>query len=188
MRYSKEGVMDDIWFTADTHFQHKLLADKRGFASTEEMDEVLVQRWNERIKRTDRVYHLGDVALGNPVSAAILLKRLNGQIYLVKGNHDRVAEHKRVRDRFVWIKDYFGLKIGEQKIYLLHYAMRTWNCAYRGSWHLHGHSHGTLPEYPSSKTFDVGVDCWGLYPVSYNEVATKMATKHFESVDCHGGS
>jgi hypothetical protein len=42
----------------------------------------------------------------------------------IRGNHEKTAEHKLCAGRFVWIKDYFGVKIGEQSIYLLHYAMR----------------------------------------------------------------
>jgi calcineurin-like phosphoesterase family protein len=100
------------------------------------MNETMIERWNSRVKKGDRVYHLGDVALGRPSEAAEILARLNGQIFLVRGNHEAVAEHKLCRDRFVWIKDYFGLKVGDQKIYLCHYAFRTWNCEHHGSWHL----------------------------------------------------
>ena len=85
-------------------------------------------------------------------------------------------------DRFVWIKDYFGLKVGEQKVYLCHYAFRTWNQMHRGSWHLYGHSHGTLPELETSRSFDVGVDCWDFSPVSFEEVSARMATKKFEPI------
>jgi calcineurin-like phosphoesterase family protein len=50
-----------------------------------------------------------------------------------------------------------------------------------------GHSHGTLPDLETSRSFDVGVDCWDFYPVSYEEVAAKMASKGFEPVDGHTG-
>ena len=178
--------MNNIWLTGDTHFQHKALVQffRKQFATVEEMDETMVENWNKRVKKGDRVYHLGDFALGAASSARVIADRLNGQIFLIRGNHDRVADHKLMADRFVWIKDYFGLKIGEQKIYLCHYAMRTWNCMHHGSWMLHGHSHGSLPEL-DHRSFDVGVDCWNFAPVSYDEVAAKMATKTFVPVDHH---
>lgn len=180
--------MNDVFFTSDTHFNHlrccmRFRAPR--FSSLEEMNETLIARWNECVRKGDRVYHLGDFALGRPDDAAAIASRLAGQIYLVRGNHEKVAEHPKVRDRFVWIKDYFGLKIGEQKIYLLHYAMLTWNQSHRGSWHLHGHSHGLLGDDPFARRLDVGVDAWDFRPVAFEEVAARMATKQFQPVDHH---
>lgn len=167
--------MGNIWFTSDTHFNHqRILQDRPEFNSLEEMNETLIINWNERVKPGDRVYHLGDFALGNASDLLPILERLHGQIYLVRGNHEKVAEHKLIVDRFVWVKDYLGLKIGDQKIYLCHYAFRTWNCMHHGSWHLHGHSHGSLEDLPNSKSFDVNtfeellgkgeVFYWGHHP------------------------
>lgn len=178
----------NIFFTSDTHFNHVKCCElfRAGrFSCVEEMNETIIERWNERVKKGDRVYHLGDFALGKTADAAVIANRLAGQIYLIRGNHEAVAEHRDVCGRFVWIKDYHGLKVVDQKIYLLHYAMRVWNCSHHGSWHLHGHSHGTLPELDTHRSFDVGVDCWDFYPVSYDEVALKMATKRFVPVDHH---
>jgi len=173
--------MSNVFFTADTHFHHSnaLQAFRKGlFDSVDAMDEHLISAWNDKVKKpSDRVYHLGDVGLGRPEFLLTILSKLNGQIYLIRGNHDRTAEHNLCKNRFVWIKDYFNLKIGEQKICLSHYAFRTWECKKYGSWHLHGHSHGNLPELPGELSFDVGVDCWDFAPVSYDEVRAKMQAK-----------
>jgi calcineurin-like phosphoesterase family protein len=177
--------MDNIFYTADTHFGHPLLQRKRGFATVEEMDESLIENWNSVVGKADRVYHLGDVSLAKPERTAEILKRLNGQIFLIKGNHDTAAENGQCRSRFIWQKDLFYLDVGGQKIMLCHYAMRTWRSAYKGSWMLYGHSHGNLAESDFSRSFDVGVDCWNLTPVSHEEVAAKMATKSFVPVDHH---
>jgi hypothetical protein len=61
-----------------------------------------------------------------------------------------------------------------QVIVLCHYAMRVWDRSAHGSWHLYGHSHGTLPGRGFS--FDVGVDCTAFRPLSLEEVARRMAT------------
>lgn len=183
-------LSQDIYFTADTHFNHRKCLElfRVGrFASMEEMNETMIDRWNSRIKRSDRVYHLGDFALGRQEDAKNILDCLNGQIYLIRGNHEAAVEGTRCRDRFVWIKDYHCMKVGEQKIVLCHYAFRTWNCMHYGSWNLHGHSHGSLPEIKGSRSLDVGVDCWDFYPVNFYEVRTKMIEKTFQSVDHHGG-
>ena len=183
-------MSNGIFFTSDTHFNHvkcfELFRPGR-FSSLDEMNETMIERWNSRVSKGDRVYHLGDVALGKPEAASQILSRLNGQIFLIRGNHESTAEHRLCKDRFVWIKDYYGLKVGDQKIYLCHYAFRVWNRMHHGSWHLYGHSHGTLPDIETLRSFDVGVDCWDFHPVSYDEVAAKMAAKRFEPVDRHLG-
>jgi calcineurin-like phosphoesterase family protein len=50
------------------------------------MDEAMVKAWNERVKPTDKVYHLGDVVINR--KALITLSRLNGDKVLIRGNHD----------------------------------------------------------------------------------------------------
>ena len=176
-----------VFFTADTHFDHRgLLRVRTQFESVEAMNEHMIEKWNSVVTSGDRVYHLGDFALGRPETAAEIGKRLNGQIYLILGNHDKVAEHKLVRDRFVWLKDYFYLKVGEQSIALSHYAFRVWRNSHHGSWHLHGHSHGSLEDLPSARSFDVGVDCWDFTPITFEQVTEKMATKTWKPIDHHG--
>jgi calcineurin-like phosphoesterase family protein len=58
----------NLFFTADTHFFHRRLAEMRGFADISAMNEALVEEWNAVVAKNDRVYHLGDVALGNPTA------------------------------------------------------------------------------------------------------------------------
>jgi calcineurin-like phosphoesterase family protein len=50
------------------------------------MDEEMVKRWNETVKPTDKVYHLGDVVINR--KALSIMHRLNGDKVLIRGNHD----------------------------------------------------------------------------------------------------
>ena len=59
--------------------------------SAEEADEIMIQRWNEMIKPTDKVYHLGDVVFKASNGDAIM-KRLNGDKILIKGNHEDLLD------------------------------------------------------------------------------------------------
>ena len=142
-----------IWFTSDTHWGHKNIIKhtERPFGSVRQMDEALVKNWNRVVKKGDIVYHLGDV--GHKCSPAYLKKildQLNGRIYLIHGNHDRVAMSTQCKGRFesitplkeAFITDSSSRK-GRRVIVLCHYAMRVWNMRHWGSWHLYGHSHGT---------------------------------------------
>jgi calcineurin-like phosphoesterase family protein len=187
--------MSEPFFTSDTHYYHENIIrfSNRPFDTIEAMNEALIERWNAKIKKGDLVYHLGDFALKcSPQDANSILDRLNGQIILIRGNHESVAE--QVKERFAAVKDYDEITVkdadaphnGKRKIVLLHYAMRVWNSSHHGAWHLYGHSHGTLPDDPNSLSFDIGVDCWGYAPLSYQEVKAVMAGKSFAPVDHHG--
>ncbi|MFK5004710.1 hypothetical protein ACI4AP_29375, partial [Klebsiella pneumoniae] len=72
-----------------------------------------------------------------------------------------------------------------QRIVLCHYAMEVWNKSHHQAWHLYGHSHGSLPDNPNAKKFDVGVDCHNYTPLSYQDVKNIMARKNFKPFDHH---
>lgn len=175
--------MSTIWFTADTHFGHSNIIQytNRPFSGAKEMDETLIANWNAHVQPEDEVYHLGDFALADPVYCRKILNRLHGRIHLVTGNHEKAA--LACADQFVWVKDYHELYFErpdsprKQAVILFHYAMRVWNASHHGSWQLYGHSHGSLPDDPNALAIDVGVDCHGYRPISYDEVAAIMATK-----------
>ena len=178
--------MNKIWFTSDHHFGHINIIEhaKRPFNSVEEMDEIMIEKWNEKVKPTDAVYYLGDLALNKPERLREILKRLNDSIYLIKGNHETAA--LSCKNRFEWIKNYYELKVaddslpsGKQKIVLFHYAIKQWNGKFRGSFHLYDHSHGTLEDDKESLSFDIGVDNHNFYPLEYDEVRAIMAKKNW---------
>jgi len=178
--------MSNIFFTSDHHFGHKNIIkySNRPFDSVEEMDELMIQRWNEKVSIEDEVYHLGDVGLSSPNKLRNILDRLNGKIYLIKGNHEKSA--LECHARFEWIKDYHELIVkdadferGQQLLVLFHYGIREWNSSHWGSYHLYGHSHGTLEDISTSLSFDVGVDCHDFYPISYEDVKSIMKQKEW---------
>ena len=81
-----------VWFTSDTHFCHAkdFLWAPRGFSSANEMNEALVERWNSVVPKGwgAIVYHLGDMCLTDTEAAIPYIKRLNGEIIWIRGNHD----------------------------------------------------------------------------------------------------
>lgn len=86
--------MPSVFLVSDTHFGHagvcRFLREDgtklRPWDDPEEMDEAMVKAWNERVKPTDKVYHLGDVIINR--KAFKTLSRLNGDKVLIRGNHD----------------------------------------------------------------------------------------------------
>lgn len=79
-----------IFVTSDTHFNHANIIeyDKLSFDSVESMNRHIIQKWNATVGQNDLVYHLGDFGMGSLEYLKELLKRLNGHVSIVKGNHD----------------------------------------------------------------------------------------------------
>lgn len=182
----------DTWFTSDTHFGHANIIKycDRPWSSAEEMDEAIVERWNEKVGHDDVVYHLGDVSFHkNEHHTAEILNSLNGQILIIPGNHDT---HRTLNRIGLWCENatvatsaLIERDINGKRIVLCHYAMRVWNKSHYGAWQLYGHSHGSLPDDPNALSMDVGVDPNNYAPVHFDEVAAHMATKNFKPVDHH---
>lgn len=185
----------NIFFTSDSHFGHKNIIKKefsdRPFNDVDHMNEELIKAWNSVVGEDDDVYHLGDVSLCNADKTHEILRRLNGNIHLITGNHEKSAISKQYnRDRFVWIKDFYELKIDNQLIVLCHYGMRVWNKSHHGSYMLYGHSHDSMEREPWGRSMDVGVDSafriLGEYrPFSLREIKNIMEKRGHNPVDHH---
>ena len=73
----------------------------------------------------------------------------------------------------------------EQHIVMCHYPIESWNKRHHGSWHLHGHCHGSLPSPDWQARLDVGVDVHKFKPIPYEEVKALMTFKVFKPIDHH---
>ena len=163
--------MPEIFFTSDHHFGHRGIISicGRPFADVAEMDETMIARWNERVRKGDTVYHLGDFTMSATAERGHkIFDRLRGRKHLIIGNHDR--EKVRTlpwasppRDRLL-----FRHPAEKMPVVLDHYAMRTWPGLHYGAIHLYGHSHGSLPGV--GRSIDVGVDVWDFSPVTLDEL------------------
>lgn len=165
----------DIWVTSDTHFFHKNIlkyqAHTRPFADVDEMNEALIERWNSCVKPGDMIYHLGDFGFAIPRKLESVLKRLNGQIYGVFGNHDQAMHNSHIAKYFVWQREYAEIKVDGTKICLFHYPIAEWNRAHHGSLHFHGHLHS---DRVWGRSMDVGSDSNNCYPHNVRDLITKL--------------
>ncbi|MCZ2224280.1 MAG: metallophosphoesterase [Chitinophagales bacterium] len=174
----------NIWVTSDTHYNHINIIKycDRPFSSVEEMNEKMIENYNNLVKIEDEVYFLGDFSFFQLRETLDLLKRLNGYKHLILGNHDKVITKNlkafQGTPYFSSIDNYKEIKIGEQVIVLFHFGQRVWNKSHYSSWHLYGHSHNNLP--PHGKSVDVGVDSSWITgnkeyrPFNFDEIKTFM--------------
>ena len=175
----------NIWFTSDTHFYHEqdFLYKPRGFQNFEEMNEAIVERWNSVVKPGDVVYHLGDVLMNH--YDINIINRLNGTIFLIKGNHDTdnklraIAETgKLVNPSFIPTSEL--IKFGKLSLLICHYPVLTANFDDKHfSQHvisLHGHTHqkGNWLFADNPFVYHVGMDSHNSTPVHLDEVITDI--------------
>ena len=168
------------FFVSDTHFGHKNIIKycNRPYEDVHQMNEALIENWNSVVQPDDEVWHLGDFCMGG-TKPKDWLPRLNGNVHLIRGNHDPYVEDQG----FASVQEYKELKIKGKRITLLHFPMRSWNGSHKGTWHLFGHVHGTMTVAHGRKgvkdalAIDAGVDCHNYTPVSFAQVS-KMMSKH----------
>lgn len=188
------------WWTSDTHFSHRNIIryTDRPFSGVDDMNSVMIGRWNERVAADDTVWHLGDLALGSDFQRQLeLTASLNGTRLLVPGNHDRVASFFEGGDkRAQWwsafedagwriMPEEFEHEIAGRAVLVSHFP-------YAGDSHsshdrypeqrpidrglplLHGHVHTEFAE--RGRQFNVGVDVRGFAPVPESEIVGWLAT------------
>jgi calcineurin-like phosphoesterase family protein len=174
-----------IFFTADTHFFHENIIKfcNRPFPDMLSMNQQLIDNWNSVVTKQDEIYVVGDFIWPKHVAAQEVdkvLKRLNGDIHLIPGDHDMTQILNHIRPGKVVIHDKVhiltGLKDIEQ-IVMCHWPMRNWPASHYNSIHLFGHVHnGPKPDplYAYGRSFNVGVDVWDFKPISLTQILEKV--------------
>src|SRR5436190_1714707 len=126
------------YFTADWHLFHANIIKycKRPFSGTAEMNRIILDRLNERVKKNDWLYFLGDLAFfKNAYVAGAAEDWLSvvqcKNICFIKGNHDIRLPNNIVKF-FFWIRDRNKIVSNGQEIVLDHYAGKVWNKCHHG--------------------------------------------------------
>jgi calcineurin-like phosphoesterase family protein len=180
------------FFTSDQHYGHSNIIKycNRPFATSEEMDEVLIENWNKKVTSPDdTVYHLGDFAFKYSSQEIInIINRLNGKKVFILGNHDGANLLGALH--FLKLKSYqlLDLKIkdaelGTQHVTLCHYPMISWNQSHRGAWNLFGHHHGSVKDiskFLTPRHLDLSVENHNYSPISFDEVKVLITKQHME--------
>jgi calcineurin-like phosphoesterase family protein len=178
--------MANKFVISDTHFGHtncwqkfKLVNGEplRPFNSTEEMDETMVQRWNETVKPTDTVYHLGDVVIARRNLQTI--KRLNGRKILIRGNHDIFRDDEY---REVGFEQIHGVRVFTDQFIFSHIPLHPDCVTDRFRVNVHGHLHGNrvMQTIDDCKHIDprylcVCVEQTDFRPISFDEVMSLIS-------------
>jgi len=158
--------MSEYKIVSDTHFYHQKALEfgTRNFKTVEDMNEHIIKVWNENISLTDKVIHLGDFAFGDDLDAIEnIIKRLNGNITLILGNHDTA---KKVRELYTrYFKCLGGMSKG--KYYFTHEPVHSSvinpdqfrTTGRQASINIHGHLHNNDIENLDYPDKDKYINC-----------------------------
>ena len=179
--------MPSVFLVSDTHFGHTGVcrftrADGvtklRPWDTAEEMDEFMVKAWNERVRPTDKVYHLGDVVI-NRKSLGIM-RRLNGDKVLIRGNHD-IFRDDEYREHFRELRAYHVMN----GMILSHIPIHSESLGRFGV-NIHGHTHANrvmLPGFNGKITdiVDVRYHCVCVEQTDFAPILFEDVIKRIEA-------
>lgn len=184
------------FYIADTHFGHYNIIkhSRRNFMTAEEMNEKFIENWNHKVGKKDHVWIVGDFSALPPKETIKILKRLNGRLHLVVGNHDKhIVKDANCRKFFESIHtEAVTIYDNSRRIVLWHFPMAEWDGFYRGAYHFFGHIHNNFCKAyyimkDVERAYNVGTDILGYTPQLFDEVIA-MNEKFWaenEDTDCN---
>jgi len=155
------------WFTSDWHLGHKncLKFDKRPFKNLKDMNSALIKNINQRVRRDDELYVLGDVAfkVSNLDIINIFLKKIICERkILILGNHDEFNPFSYVNAGFESV--HTSLRIDD---YILIHDPAIAGCLTEQKF-ICGHVHKLFKKIRN--VLNVCCCVWEYRPVSYDEI------------------
>jgi len=73
-----------FYLISDLHFGHKGIEKYR----VDDYDSIIAKNWNKVVSKRDSVLVLGDLTLASKEESIDYFKRLRGNKFLIRGNHD----------------------------------------------------------------------------------------------------
>lgn len=168
--------MATVYFVSDCHFGHKNLAERFRNMSVEESDRLLIENWNRKVKKSDIVYYLGDLSMDEPKLIEYYLKKLNGKIYIIGGNHDtrRVCDvFKKLGVTVMGCMVYKGYILSHLPVHRKILRESQFK-RYRGN--IHGHIHAY--ELVSPDYISVASDLNNMELMTLDDIIEKQKNKH----------
>lgn len=142
---ASEQKSQQVFITSDLHLGHANIIKycNRPFKDVYDMNRTLVYNWNSTIRKDDIVYFLGDLSYDRNSYTDSWLRKLNGKITFIKGNHDE--------SNSIELLDHMIIEFNGFKFYLTHNPTNvpsSWN-----GWVIHGHVHNNSHDYDMRKKY-----------------------------------
>ena len=183
--------MPSVFLVSDTHFGHAGVCrfvrndgvtKLRPWDTAEEMDEAMVKAWNERVRPTDKVYHLGDVVINR--KALGIMRRLNGDKVLIRGNHD-IFKDTDYREHFRELRAYHVMN----GMILSHIPIHSESLGRFGT-NIHGHTHANRVMMPgfNGKITDIVDVRYHCVCVEQTDFAPILFEDVIKRIEAEGGT
>lgn len=167
-----------IYFTSDLHLGHSNIIKycNRPFSDVEEMNEALIENWNKTVDNNDKIFVLGDFALGNSDQIIKWGKSLKGNKMLILGNHDHASKSVYLEAGFKEVSSYPIL--WDRHFILSHIPLYTAELHSNMQFcNIYGHVHDKLPYEDTPDHCCICVEQTNYEPISYTEVLARIKTK-----------
>lgn len=175
--------MSKTYFISDYHIGHTnvMRFDERPFKDLKDMEQKLIEKWNNKVQNDDTVYFLGDMFWCDDIKARAILKTLKGNKILIPGNHMKGVKNQENRKLFQGIYDYKELNIDDKFVIISHYPIFSWKNMRYNSIHLYGHLHNTKEQ----KLFEQNIKMMRGYDLPYRayNVGCMMPYMNYEPQD-----
>lgn len=164
-----------IYFISDTHFSHSNIIKycNRPFNNLDIMNETLIKNWNNIVNKNDIVYHLGDFTIDYD-NLEELVKKLNGKIYLIRGNHEgkSIKFYNEIGLEVLPSKT----KLDEYKFILSHKPLDN-NLIPDDYINIHGHIHNNTldSKFNSDNHYCVSIEKINYEPISLDTLLSRKA-------------
>ena len=179
-----------VYFTSDDHLGHANIVGlcNRHYADVDEMDRVLIENWNKKVKKNDTVYIIGDI-VWDKKKVAHYMEQLSGKKILITGNHDSGwARREECIKYFELVIPYLETNLNGHPITMCHYPMVEWKSSREKThrklgYHIHGHIHNRIADeyrylFREFHALNAGVDINNFEPVSFDELISN--NRHFK--------
>lgn len=187
-KFSRILLEKEPYIIADTHIGHSRIIPmcRRPFQDIEQMNETLIDNWNNTITDEDIIIHLGDVILAKGEEIQEYLNRLKGRKCLIRGNHDysnSVTKWKRLGFDEVWTTskhphEFVLVEWQGQEYALSHYYLPL-EWGYRN---IHGHVHNNVEYLDPRQQVCVSVECIDYKPILLSEALKRFCYDHDENL------
>lgn len=171
--------MPRVFLVSDSHFGHagvcRFTRDDgftklRPWNDPVQMDADMVEYWNDTVRPTDKVYHLGDVVINR--KALAIMHKLHGDKVLIKGNHD-IFKLSDYTQHFRDIRSYHVMN----GLILSHIPIHPESLGRFGC-NIHGHLHANRVKLEDGsidpRYYNVCVENTNFRPILFEEVMKKI--------------
>lgn len=165
-------------YISDIHFGHTNVIgfDNRPFKDRDEMDETIIENWNNRVNPDDHVYIVGDVSYHAGKTDDWYLKQLKGHKHLIVGNHDRfLIQNEKALSYLESVDKMLNITDTDKKIVLCHFPLASWSGENHGSWLIYGHIHASIDDVyyfmaKKDRALNAGACINNYVPVTFDEL------------------